>query len=172
MKGKTALLQKVDLFMTLKPTELDIVARYSEYYTFHTGDTIFHEGEHDEELFIIKDGEVLISKHRSDQRDQDLARFISGEYFGEMDLLDDAPRSAVARAEKETTLLIFPKKGLSFQDILHHEFAKLPHILSGQASQHPPRKLTFSLEQSTRLRTLELLHWIGQRLQVEHIRKP
>ena len=129
---KIELLQNVDLFSTLKNQELDIVARYSRYYTFRDGEVIFREGKHKQELFIIQKGEVLITKQRDNQKDVALARFIAGECFGEMDLLDNAPRTAVARTEKDTSLLIFPMKGVLFKDILQKHpriFAQILHKL-------------------------------------------
>lgn len=132
MQEKIELLKIVYLFSRLKKQELSVVARYSYYHNFNQGETIFSEGSHSEELYIIKKGEVLISKHRGDNEDIDIARFISGEIFGELDLLDNTPRTAVAVAEKDTTLLIFPKKGVRFKDILqkHPEiFARILHKL-------------------------------------------
>lgn len=137
MNRKIDLLRKVELFSALKKEELGIVARYSDYYSYKSGEIIFREGEHDEELYIIKDGEVLITRHRNGNRDVDLARFISGECFGEMNLFDSALRNTVARAEQGTTLLLFPMKGVKFQEIIHEHpdvFARILHkIIAGIA---------------------------------------
>ncbi len=132
MQEKIDLLKNVSIFSQLKKQDLSVVARYSHYDNFNRGETIFSEGSHSEELYIIKEGEVLISKHRGENEDMALARFIPGEIFGELDLLDNTPRTAVAVAEKDTTLLIFPKKGVQFKDILqkHPEiFARILHKL-------------------------------------------
>jgi len=129
MKKKIELLRSVDLFSTLKDHELQVVARYSRYYRFQQGQLIFKPGAHEEELFIIKKGEVLITKPHTDV---ELARFITGECFGEMDLLDCAPRNAFARVSEDTTLLIFPMKGVAFRDVLqkHPEiFARILYKL-------------------------------------------
>jgi diguanylate cyclase (GGDEF)-like protein len=130
MKKKIELLKSVDLFSTLRIKELEIVAKYSRYYTYRKGEMIFNEGSHNEELFIIRDGEVLITKHGDDHRDVELARFISGECFGEMDLLDSAPRSAIAQSLKDTTLLIFPIKGVAFKDVLQRHPEIFAQILN------------------------------------------
>jgi len=129
MKQKIDLLRKVELFSTLKNEELNIVARYSDYHSYKSGEIIFQEGNHNEELYIIRDGEVLITKHRNGNRDVDLARFISGECFGEMNLFDSALRNTVARAERDTTLLLFPMKGVKFQEIIHEHPDVFAHIL-------------------------------------------
>jgi diguanylate cyclase (GGDEF)-like protein len=129
MNQKIDLLRKVELFSTLKNEELDIVGRYSDYYSYQSGEIIFQEGKHNEELYIISDGEVLITKHLNGNRDMDLARFISGECFGEMNLFDSALRNTVARAERDTTLLLFPMKGMKFQEIIHEHPDVFAHIL-------------------------------------------
>jgi diguanylate cyclase (GGDEF)-like protein len=132
MKKKIELLAGVDLFSTLKDHELEIVAHYSRYYTYKHGEVIFTPGPHAEELFIIKKGEVLITKQGDREKERELARFIAGECFGEMDLLDSAPRSALASAARNCTLLLFPMKGVVFRDILeeHPEiFARILYKL-------------------------------------------
>jgi diguanylate cyclase (GGDEF)-like protein len=118
IQDKIELLKKVDIFSSLKNKELSVVASYSHYYNFKTGDLIFTEGSQREELCIIKEGEVRISKSSENNDGVELARFITSEFFGELDLLDNTPRTADAVAEKETTILIFPRKEVLFHDIL------------------------------------------------------
>lgn len=118
IQDKIELLKKVDIFSSLKIKELSVVASYSHFYNFKIGELIFTEGSQREELYIIKEGEVNISKSSENNERVELARFISNEFFGELDLLDNTPRTADAVAEKEATLLIFPHKEVLFQDIL------------------------------------------------------
>ncbi len=115
---KIQLLRNASLFSKLREAELEIVAAYSDYYTFKKGDIIFREGSSAEELYIIKSGEVLISREKENNESIDVARFISNEYFGELNLLIHNPRTATAIAEKDTTLLTFPVKGLDFREVL------------------------------------------------------
>lgn len=61
--------------------------------------------------------------------EQDIARFLAGEVFGEMDLLDAAPRSTSAFAESPATLLVFPSQGVPFRDILEQHPAAFARIL-------------------------------------------
>jgi diguanylate cyclase (GGDEF)-like protein len=117
-QDKMELLKKVDFFSSLKTKELSVVASYSRYYNFKSGDLVFKEGSQRDELYIIKEGEVSISKSGENSDGVELARFISNEFFGELDLLDNTPRTADAFAEEDTTLLIFPHKEVLFHDIL------------------------------------------------------
>ncbi len=115
---KIELLRNAGLFSMLKEKELEIVAKYSEYYDYEKGKTIFKEGSKAEELHIIKDGEILIRKKTKKGSHKDLARFISGDCLGEMDLLETTPRTESAIADKKTTVLTFPRKGVHFKEVL------------------------------------------------------
>jgi diguanylate cyclase (GGDEF)-like protein len=103
---------------------------------------IFTEGSLADELFIIKAGEVLISKKNNDGKRLSIASFITGEAFGELDLLDITPRTAQAQAVKDTILLRFPARGTLFKDILQQHpsiFARILHkllvIIAGRIRQ-------------------------------------
>ncbi len=115
---KLQVLRNASLFTKLREAELEIVARYSEYYNYKKGEIIFSEGSSPEELYIIKEGAVLISRSKANEEDIDVARFIRNEYFGELNLFTRNPRSATATAEKDTTLLTFPMRGVDFTKIL------------------------------------------------------
>jgi len=125
---KTALLSKAALFSRLEKDELAIIARYSGYRTFAAGDTIFGEGSHRSELYFIKEGSVVIRRGQEDGNSQDIARFVGGEVFGEMDLLDTAPRNASAIAEGPATLLVFPD-GVEFGVLLEKHPAVFARVL-------------------------------------------
>lgn len=118
LSEKLDLLRGVSLFSTLEQRELEVVALNSEYCTYREGDVIFHEGSRGGGLYVISQGEVLITKKRADGDTMGIAQFIQGESFGEMDLLENREMTASARAEKETKLLIFPSPGTRLQDVL------------------------------------------------------
>ena len=131
--GKLALLSKAGLFSQLREAELRTISRYSGYRSFAQGELVFPEGSHREELYLIKNGTVVI-RREADGEGRDIARFVAGEVFGEMDLLDTAPRSASAIAEEPTTLLIFPDT-VPFQDLLEkhpYVFARILRKLLGE----------------------------------------
>lgn len=131
MPGKAELLKQVPIFSELSQRALDTVARYSRYYKYGTGEVIFDDNSRGEELFVIKNGEVLITKHHA-EGDRDIARFIAGETFGDLELFDEASRSTVATALTETVLLQFPGKGFLLEDLLRRHakiFAPVLHSL-------------------------------------------
>ena len=131
MPVKSQLLKQVPIFSELSPIELERVARYCRYYTYAAGDIIFNTNSRGEELFIIKRGEVLITKLQ-EEGERDIARFIAGETFGDLELFDEAPRSTKATALTETVLLQFPGKGILLEDLLRRHadiFAPVLHSM-------------------------------------------
>jgi diguanylate cyclase len=116
---KLGLLKGVSLFSALKERELRVVAQNSEFYSYRKGDMIFHEGSRGGGLYVISEGEVLITKQRADNETMNIAQFIQGESFGEMDLLEDRQMTASAKAETDVVLLIFPARGTRLQEVLN-----------------------------------------------------
>ncbi len=134
---KSTLLRKASLFSSLDRDELALIARYSGYRTYEAGQVIFAQGSHREELFLIQDGTVAIRRRAEDDSEQDIARFVGGEVFGEMDLLDTVPRTASAVAEGPATLLVFPDR-IEFSRLLdtHPEaFARILRKLLGEIAR-------------------------------------
>jgi len=119
LSAKLDLLRRVSLFSTLEKQELEVVAQNSEYRAYQKGDAVFHEGSRGAGLYVISRGEVMITKKRADGDSMDIAQFIQGESFGEMDLLENREMTASARVEADTVLLIFPSPGTRLQDIFN-----------------------------------------------------
>jgi len=94
--------KKVDLLRErgLSAGELKLLATFSTEEHFSDGSTIFREGESGDKLYIILDGKVRISKFIPGVGEEALAILLRGDFFGEMALIDDKPRSADARAHE------------------------------------------------------------------------
>jgi len=78
---------------------------FIERMTYQAGDFVFKEGDQANSAFIIQSGVVEIVK-RQDEDYKTLAEIPEGGIFGEMALIDDAPRSAGARMKKGGTLVV------------------------------------------------------------------
>lgn len=74
--------------------------------TYHAGEVIFKEGYPSDNAYIVVDGEVEIYREPPGEEEQHLAFLKAGEMFGEYGVLDDAPRSASARAHTDCVLQI------------------------------------------------------------------
>ena len=71
---------------------------------FGDGDLIFMEGDETREMYVVVDGEVVVTK-KSRTGEITLATLRKGDFVGEMSLLESLPRSATARAHGKTKLL-------------------------------------------------------------------
>jgi diguanylate cyclase (GGDEF)-like protein len=109
------LLEALDIFRSLDPGELAIIADSSGRKHYAGGEMIFGQGAGREgeggRLYVVESGEVLITKSGDQQRDITLATFVQGDSFGELSLFDREPSGTIARCEQDTTLLVFPVSG-------------------------------------------------------------
>lgn len=104
------------VFSSLGPRELAVLGDFSEGYAYDAGETVFEEGSVARELYIVRSGAVAIH-----QGGEEIARYVTGEAFGEMDLLGQAGRTATARLADAGELLVFPNKATTFKTLLRKE---------------------------------------------------
>jgi CRP-like cAMP-binding protein len=97
-------LKKMSLFVELTRREMKIVDGFMHERHYLKEEVIFDEGEEGQAIYIILEGKVLIC-HQG-QADKPIATLESGNFFGELALLDDAPRAAQARAAEDCTLVV------------------------------------------------------------------
>lgn len=81
-----------------------------ESKTFHLGETIFKEGDDGACAYLIKSGEVKITKVGSDDYPRTIATVKKGHIIGEMALIDNEPRAASAVALDNTEVLVISKE--------------------------------------------------------------
>jgi CRP/FNR family transcriptional regulator, cyclic AMP receptor protein len=105
-------LAKIPLFAGMDELELDEVARIALKETFGPGDIVFPEGATGDKLYLILEGQINIVKMVPGKGGKTLITLKPGDYFGEMALIDEAPRSAGAVAEGAATLLAIKKPEL------------------------------------------------------------
>jgi CRP-like cAMP-binding protein len=74
-----------------------------------TGTLLFHENDPGEEMFIIQTGKVKISK-KVRNVEKTLVVLGKGEFFGEMAILNDRPRSATAEVVEDSEILVIDRK--------------------------------------------------------------
>ena len=110
------LLAKVGVFSLLSAQEIDQVAEHLATVNLAAGQTLFHEGDQGNDLYIIADGAAAVSIKLPDGGDKEIARFAPGDFFGEMSIFDNAPRSASCRALKKSVLYSLSKD--AFTDII------------------------------------------------------
>lgn len=72
--------------------------------TFREGETVFRQGDEGSTMYIIQEGSVVIIREK-DGVGTVVARLKPGEFFGEMALVDQGPRSATVKTIEKTTLV-------------------------------------------------------------------
>ncbi|HTX18531.1 MAG TPA: ATP-binding protein [Bacteroidota bacterium] len=90
------------LFKYLGDNDLRQVLKTMHEETFNAGTVIFNESTRGERLFLILEGRVKISKITKYGDETILATIGKGEFFGEMELIEDLPRSARTTAVENT----------------------------------------------------------------------
>ena len=106
------LLKKVALFAGLTQGQLAKVAGIAQPRSYEGGAFLFREGEAGHEVFILLSGKVRISKSVPGIGEEALAILGGGQYFGEMALIEDSPRSADAIAHTPCSVWVIGREAL------------------------------------------------------------
>jgi signal transduction histidine kinase len=118
-------------------SELKDLHQSGEPRQFPAGSVIFSAGDPGDGFYVIENGRVQITANLATGDSRALATIGEGDFFGEMAVLDDAPRSATARADVDTKATFFSR-------------ATLLQLLD----QRPRLALNLIREFSNRMRTL------------------
>jgi CRP/FNR family transcriptional regulator len=103
-------LARVELFRDIDKDDMESLAKIVVTRQFKAGDVIVNEGEPGVALYIISKGRVEVIKGRIGfGQESIIANLAAGDFFGEMALFDDAPRSASVRALEDTECLVMSK---------------------------------------------------------------
>ena len=101
-------LKRTALFAEMKNSELIEFQRLIRQRFFKQNEAIFWQGEPGVALYIIKKGMVGIYNIKADRSKDQLAELRAGDFFGELALLDESPRSATCISiEKSEIIALF-----------------------------------------------------------------
>jgi CRP/FNR family transcriptional regulator, cyclic AMP receptor protein len=106
MSDRADLLKRVPLFSDLEKRELEDIANSMKDRTFRAGQTVTDEGTGGVGFFVIEEGEATVSVHGEGK-----GRLGPGDYFGEIALIAESPRTATIVAETDLRCL-----GMTFWD--------------------------------------------------------
>ena len=110
-------LKSVDLFSHLDNAVTASVAAMSQTIDIEEGSHVFRRGDKARHLYIVVSGEIVIQETDDAGNSTDIARFLPGDCFGELDLFTGKQRSADALVLAASRLLEFPKSGISLDDV-------------------------------------------------------
>ena len=102
------LIARVPLFAELSSAELERIADVAIPRSFPKGVRVFHEGDHSDACYIVRTGDLRVTREHSDGRAIALATLGPGDIFGELAMLDGGTRSASVETLSESVLLGLP----------------------------------------------------------------
>ena len=111
--AKVELIKRVPLFAELGRKELDEVASIADEIDLPGGRDLTVEGQSGREFMVIIEGEASVTRG-----DNEINRLGAGDFFGEIALLEDRPRTATVRAETPIRALVITDR--SFRTLLEH----------------------------------------------------
>jgi len=122
------LLAQMSLFKNLDPRDLEKLALLLHEQKAGKGDVLFRKCSEGNALYFIREGavKIVLPSRLGDERIVTI--FSAGDFFGEMALLDEKPRSADAVAVRPSRLLVLSRS--DFQDFLRKNDAAMVKILS------------------------------------------
>src|SRR5919106_4440638 len=98
-------LADVPLFSACSRKDLQLVAKRAEDVKVDAGKQLVSEGDTGTEFFVVIDGNATVSR-----RGQKVAQLGAGGFFGELALLDKAPRNATVTAETPMELVVLGQR--------------------------------------------------------------
>ncbi len=105
-----AILQKVPLFSQLSPPDLQRVVDVARERAYPRNSVILFEDDPGDALYVVAEGQVKVVLIGEDGREVILSVLGQGEFFGEMALIDDEPRSAHVIAMVDSGLIVLRRE--------------------------------------------------------------
>jgi CRP-like cAMP-binding protein len=119
-------LRTCELLRGLSSVEAQDVLALASRVELPAGEELFHEGDDGDAMYVVASGEIRVVKG-----EEEVARLGAGEVLGEMALLEDAPRSATARAASTCTVYRIDRG--AFEELLESEDHAAYRLLHGLA---------------------------------------
>lgn len=137
MENEAIPLSNVPLFAGLSEKELQAISQHAITKRFNKNTVVINEGDNSDSLYVILSGRVKIYLSDEEGKEVILNNQGPGDYFGELALIDEAPRSASVMTVEDCRLSIISK----------HDFATC-------LKNHPEIALSLIKDLSRRMRSL------------------
>lgn len=121
-------LTKVPMFEACSKKELQLIGRLAEDVKVAAGKELITEGTTGREFFVIVDGEANVSRNG-----RKVASIGAGSYFGELALLQNAPRNATVTADSDLEVVVLGQR--EFLGLLNQVPALSIKVLKGMAGR-------------------------------------
>ena len=104
------LLKTIPLFRGIDSSTINLFASTMKKEKFNKGDDIIKQGDEGDKFYAILAGSVIVHVIRDDGKRHDVATLTRGEYFGEIALFKNIPRTATITSSTDETLVISLQK--------------------------------------------------------------
>lgn len=129
--AKVELIKGVPLFSQLGRGELDEVASIADEIDLSEGKELTVEGQPGREFFVIIEGDAAVRRG-----DREINRLGAGDFFGEIALIEDRPRTATVVAETPIRALVITDR--SFRTLLQRSPGIEGKVMSARAARLGP----------------------------------
>ena len=103
-KTELAFLASIPLFDTLTARQKTTLLKIIHLRRFKEGEIVFRQGDPGVGLYIVREGQFEVYYEYPDLTRRKIATIEQGDFFGEISLLNDSPRSATVVSSQESTL--------------------------------------------------------------------
>ncbi len=104
----SSVLRSAKIFSRCTEDDLNVIGLLSGMIDLKADERIFAAGESSERLYFVRKGSVVIRKNDDEGRSVEIARFLSGDIFGDLDFFTGQNRNADAYTEGSSSLVVFP----------------------------------------------------------------
>ena len=132
--AKVDLIRKAPLFAHCSKRELEEVASIADELDLPQGRALIREGERGREFFVLLEGEADVT-----QNGKSIATMNAGDFFGEIALVSDAPRTATVTATSPVRVLVVTDR--AFRALLDHTPSIQLKVLQALAERLAPTTL-------------------------------
>jgi diguanylate cyclase (GGDEF)-like protein len=124
-----ALIQKVELFSSLKQNEIDFVIKHSALLNLSKNAFLFSSGQKASQFYILTSGEIRVFNKRDDGSEEEMAHFTEGDTIGDFDFARGAEYDAYAEAAMDSVLVVFPNAGSTMESLAREDTHSVCSIL-------------------------------------------
>ncbi|MDR2403970.1 MAG: diguanylate cyclase [Spirochaetaceae bacterium] len=151
-----SVIKKADIFVSLLEEEWDYVISHSDILHLRQGERLFAAGERADHFYQILKGRVRVSKLLPDSGSEEIALFSAGDAIGEFDFVRQAFYDAWADVVEDAILVIFPRPGLTLDDVNMEAPQVMSRILLGSITM-----MTSRIKETQKI-VLENIGWVQE----------
>jgi len=148
-------LKENELFQSLNDKEIALLSRSVDEKALPANTPLFFENMMGESMYIVVNGAIKISKMLSEGEERALTVMGPGDYFGEMALLEEGPRTVSAIVQDEADVLVFKRN--AFLEMMSNQpqlavkvIASMYKSLSSRLRQASPRIQEIIIQKTAR----------------------